>query len=70
MDFGPCLKAHNSVTIHLNITKLGKVTNFNVTLLVMCCHIFQYEEICNSTQSPAQPPGKRPSYRLYQIRST
>ena len=42
MDFKPCLKAQNSVTIHLNITKLGKVTNFNVIFLVMI-FIFQYD---------------------------
>ena len=38
------MKARNLATIHLNITKLGKVTNFN-----------QYDQICNSTQSPVQP---------------
>ena len=35
MNFEPFLKVQNSFTIHLNITKLGNVANFNVVVEVM-----------------------------------
>ena len=57
INFEPCLKAQNSVTIHLNINKLGKVTTVNATflLIIFIFNLFQYDLTCNLTQSLVHP---------------
>ena len=55
IDFEQCLKAQNLDITHLNITKLHKVTNFNVIFYLTGLFFYLLDLIYNSTQSPAQP---------------
>ena len=54
MDLEPCSKVHNLVVIQPNNTKLGQMTNLNMTFYVMVS-IYKLDQIWNSPQSPAQP---------------
>ena len=68
MDFEPCFEVHNLVVTQLNNTKLGQMTNVNV-ISFMVVSIYKLEQICNSTQSPAQPQSGLLTSQLYYFQS-
>ena len=53
MDLEPSFKVHNLVVIQLNNTKLGQMTNLDM-IFYMVVSIYKLDQICNSSQSPAQ----------------
>ena len=53
MDFEPCFKVYNVVSVHPKSLRLGQMTNLNVIFHVMVL-VYQLVKIRNSPQFPAQ----------------
>ena len=53
MDFEPCFKVSNLVSVHPKSIKLGQITTLNVTFYVVVS-VYRLVKICNSLQFPAQ----------------
>ncbi len=54
MDFEPCFKAHNIVSVHPKSIKLGQMTNLTGFFHVVVSD-YRLLKIKNSHQFPAQP---------------
>ena len=53
MDFEPCFKVHNLVSVHLKSTILGQMTNLNMIFDVVVS-VYRLVKILNSPQFPAE----------------